>query len=188
LENDKQTPDNVGDEVETTSNVHRSPRQTLFVVLVPIAAVLVLALLLSLLVHKTVSYELVVPRDTVVAEPYHYSVTNTWAQNGFRLGFGIVAEANVQIENMDDDPGAFGVNFTFTTLNRVFVTSSKVYVVPGETKIATGMADVSLGEDWKWRYEVVPPTRNVTHNISVRETHYQRLTLFQWIFGLWHQV
>jgi len=187
LKNDKQIPSDVVDAVEPSSSVHLSAGQTLFPVLVPTVALLALALLLSLLIHRTVSYELVVPRDTVVAEPYHYSVTNTSAQNVFRLGYGIVAEAHVQIENMDDAPGAFGVNFTFTTLNRVFVKFAKVYVVPGEAKTATGTADVSLGEDWKWEYEVVPPTRNVKHTIPVRETHYQRLTLFRSIFGLWHR-
>ena len=187
MENDKQTPNDVEDEAETSSDVHRSTGQTLFRVLVTAVAALALVLLLSLLIHKSVLYEVVVPRDTLVAEPYHYSVTNTWAQNGFRLGYGIVAEGNVQIENMDDDPGAFGVKFTFTTLNRVVADYAKVYIVPGETKTAHGMANVSLGENWKWSHEVVPPTRSVKHTIPVRETHYKSLTLFQSIFGPWHR-
>ena len=96
-----------------------------------------------------------------VEQPLSYMKTQSHAETGISLSLGIIAEAYVSIQNIDTVPGTFDVNFTFIALNRTFHDTDRLYIEPGETKIAYGMADTDLGEDWKWSYDIVPGTKIV---------------------------
>ena len=96
-----------------------------------------------------------------VIQPLSYMKTQAYAETGISLSLGAIAEAYVSIQNDDTVPGTFDVNFTFITLSRTFNDTDRLYIEPGETKTAYGMADISLGEDWEWTYNVVPGTKFV---------------------------
>ena len=187
MENDKPVTVDTNSVAEPVQSEKRARGRALLWVITMAGAALAVALMLSLLIHKTVQYELMTPVDRVVDEPYSYQVVSATAENGFLLGYGIVANGHVTIDNTDNEPGVFEVEFTFTTLNRVLRDHSRIYVIPGEPKTATGTGDIELGENWKWNYVVVPPTRKVTRTFPTLVMYSQRLTMFRYIFGLWQE-
>jgi hypothetical protein len=162
-------------------------RPKLVAVLLVVGAVIVVAAGLTLVVPTTVVYDFTFLRDTVVDVPYSYQVVNSSAKTTLTLASGAVAEAVVRLENTDKEPGAFTVLFTFTTLNNVYRDQAIVYVFPGEAKSATGRADISLGEDWKWTYDVAPPTRGVTRTVPSTVTCYHRMSVFRQLLGLYER-
>jgi len=134
--------------------------------------VIVVAALVLGLGTKTVSYEV------TIEKPLEYRIVQVHGITEFDLTLGDISRAYVTIENIDTEPGTFVVDFTFKTLYRTLTDSRRLYIFPGETKIAQGLADIRLEEDWTWNYKVTPETKTAI------ETRYQEVPLYKWLFGL----
>ena len=82
-------------------------------------------------------------------------------------GLDVWAVGEVKVRNVDSETGAFSVEQTFSTLNRPSQSlKSTLYVMPGETKIFHEEFDISLGEDFKMTYVVMPAQKTLTRTVT----------------------
>jgi hypothetical protein len=152
-----------------------------------VVCVLTIAITVSFVVRKTVEYDVTGTVDEAFEEPFAYAVLSATAQKGL-LGFSPVTRAYVEVENADREPGTYEVRFTFTTLDAETYDTDIVYLVPGQAKTAEGVTEIPFAESWRWKYEVIPPTRKVTRPTVRTVTYEHTMPYFLWLFGLWKKA
>jgi len=169
-------------------------------VVIPIAAVVAIALVVCLVPLKDVAYAVTVDYEDTETyyeeEPYedtenytvftqfYYEVVDSFdkEKNGHPCGY-------VEIKNTDNTSGLFKILFEFSAyyeqgpFERSFYTEVQLYVAPNQSETAMHCEDnIGIAGNWSWNYVVFPAEKIVKEQrtvIKYRQVEKQRTVIKQ---------